>query len=101
MTAEGQPRRLPRLPVMEVAPGASASAETWLFAGAKEWALLREYQNEKQIDRFVDAIDWGWFFFLTKPIFIALHELHKWLGNMGLAIIGLTLANAAVAVFWR
>jgi YidC/Oxa1 family membrane protein insertase len=79
-----------RLPAITVAPGASASAETWLFAGAKEWALLRDYQNEREIDRFVDAIDWGWFFFLTKPIFIALHELNKLLGNMGLAIIGLT-----------
>ena len=79
-----------RLPAVAVAPGASASAETWLFAGAKEWALLRDYQNQKHIDRFVDAIDWGWFFFLTKPIFIVLHEVHKLIGNMGLAIIGLT-----------
>jgi YidC/Oxa1 family membrane protein insertase len=79
-----------RLPVMTVAPGASASAETWLFAGAKEWAVLRDYQNEKRIDRFVDAIDWGWFFFLTKPIFIVLHEVNKLVGNMGVAIIGLT-----------
>ena len=79
-----------RLPVVAVAPGATASAETWLFAGAKEWALLRDYQNEKAIDRFVDAIDWGWFFFLTKPIFIALHEMNKLIGNMGVAIIGLT-----------
>ena len=36
-----------RLPVLAVAPGATASAETWLFAGAKEWALLSDYQNEK------------------------------------------------------
>jgi YidC/Oxa1 family membrane protein insertase len=79
-----------RLPVIAVAPGATASAETWLFAGAKEWAILRDYQNEKAIDRFVDAIDWGWFFFLTKPIFIALHEMNKLFGNMGVAIIGLT-----------
>ena len=61
-----------------------------LFAGAKVWSLLREYQNEQGIDRFVDAIDWGWFFFLTKPIFRVLHAMHHVLGNMGLAIIGLT-----------
>lgn len=79
-----------RLPAVTVAAGASASSETWLFAGAKVWSLLRDYQNDKAIDRFVDAIDWGWFFFLTKPIFMALHELHKIVGNMGLAIIGLT-----------
>ena len=44
-----------------------------LFAGAKEWATLRDYQHGGTIDRFVDAIDWGWFFFLTKPIFRVLH----------------------------
>lgn len=79
-----------RLPVMTVAPGETASSTTSLFAGAKEWALLRDYQNDLHIDRFVDAIDWGWFFFLTKPIFRVLHEMHKIIGNMGLAIIGLT-----------
>ncbi|MFO1105293.1 MAG: membrane protein insertase YidC [Amaricoccus sp.] len=79
-----------RLPVMTVEPGATASSTTSLFAGAKEWALLRDYQNDMKIDRFVDAIDWGWFWFLTKPIFRVLHAMHKIIGNMGLAIIGLT-----------
>ena len=79
-----------RLPVMTVPAGATAQAETWLFAGAKVWSLLRDYQDDKQIDRFVDAIDWGWFFFLTKPMFRVLHGMHGLIGNMGLAIIGLT-----------
>ena len=39
----------------------------------------------------MDSIDWGWFFFLTKPIFAALHYLNKFIGNTGWAIIGLTL----------
>ena len=65
-----------RLPVMAVAPGASAEVSTWLFAGAKEWATIRDYQRDLGIDRFVDAIDWGWFWFLTKPIFMALHYLN-------------------------
>jgi YidC/Oxa1 family membrane protein insertase len=81
-----------RLPVIEVAPGAAAEVETWLFAGAKEWATIRDYQDNRGIDRFVDAIDWGWFFFLTKPIFWVLHHLNVLIGNMGFAIIGLTLA---------
>ena len=79
-----------RLPDMTVAPGATASADTSLFAGAKEWATLRDYQETHGVFRFVDSIDWGWFFFLTKPIFRVLHEMHKLIGNMGLAIIGLT-----------
>lgn len=79
-----------RMPVVSVAPGARAESSTMLFAGAKVWSVLRDYQNGKGIDRFVDAIDWGWFFFLTKPIFRVLHAMHHVLGNMGLAIIGLT-----------
>jgi YidC/Oxa1 family membrane protein insertase len=79
-----------RMPVMTVAPGATATSTTSLFAGAKEWATIRAYQDDMHIDRFVDSIDWGWFFFLTKPIFWMLHNLHGLIGNMGLAIIGLT-----------
>ncbi|WP_297977467.1 membrane protein insertase YidC, partial [uncultured Amaricoccus sp.] len=79
-----------RLPDATIAPGAEATAATSLFAGAKEWATIRAYQDEQGVFRFVDSIDWGWFFFLTKPIFRVLHEMHKLIGNMGLAIIGLT-----------
>jgi YidC/Oxa1 family membrane protein insertase len=79
-----------RLPDTAVAPGATAASVTSLFAGAKEWATIRAYQNQNGVFRFVDSIDWGWFFFLTKPIFIVLHEMNKLIGNMGLAIIGLT-----------
>ena len=78
------------LPTQTVAPGASISATTQLFAGAKEWEAIREYQTAG-VDRFIDSIDWGWFFFLTKPIFHALHFLHGFIGNMGWSIIGLTL----------
>jgi YidC/Oxa1 family membrane protein insertase len=85
-----------RLPDATIAPGATATAATSLFAGAKEWATIRDYQNDKGIDRFVDAIDWGWFFFLTKPIFMALHYLNMLLGNMGWAIIGLTVIIKAL-----
>jgi YidC/Oxa1 family membrane protein insertase len=80
-----------RLPVVSVPAGGSSEVTTGLFAGAKVWSILRDYQDEKPILGFVDAIDWGWFFFLTKPIFRVLHEMHKLIGNMGLAIIGLTL----------
>ena len=45
------------------------------------------------------AIDWGWFFFLTKPIFRVLHEMHKLIGNMGLAIIGADLPHQAACCF--
>ncbi len=79
-----------RLPMITVAPGASADSTTRLFAGAKVWETITGYERDAGIVRFVDSIDWGWFFFLTKPIFRLLHWLHGIIGNMGWAIIALT-----------
>jgi YidC/Oxa1 family membrane protein insertase len=78
-----------RQPLLTIAPGAAATASQQLYAGAKEWETLREYQAGG-IAGFIDSIDWGWFFFLTKPIFALLHWLNAVIGNMGLAIIALT-----------
>lgn len=85
-----------RMPVVTVAPGETQTSTTRLFAGAKEWEAIRAYQNEQGITGFLDSIDWGWFYFLTKPIFWVLHHLHGLIGNMGLAIIGLTLLIKAI-----
>jgi YidC/Oxa1 family membrane protein insertase len=74
-----------------LAPGQSTAISTRLFAGAKEWDSIREYQNQDGVTKFLDSIDWGWFFFLTKPIFAMLHWLNVVIGNMGWAIIALTL----------
>lgn len=71
--------------------GGSYTAKSQMFAGAKEWATIRAYQNEGGIERFIDSIDWGWFGWLTKPIFWLLHTLNVYVGNMGWSIIGLTL----------
>lgn len=79
-----------RMPVVTVQPGEASTVTTLLFTGAKEWETIRAYENDG-ISGFVDSIDWGWFFFLTKPIFHILHWLNGVIGNMGLAIIGLTL----------
>lgn len=76
--------------VIAIAPGASAEVSTKLYAGAKEWETIRAYQNEGGIAGFIDSIDWGWFYFFTKPMFAVLHWLHGAIGNMGLAIIALT-----------
>ncbi|MDM7933182.1 membrane protein insertase YidC [Tabrizicola sp.] len=75
---------------VSLAAGASTTSTVRFFAGAKEWATIREYEREGGIPGFLDSIDWGWFFFLTKPIFAVLHWLNALIGNMGLAIIGLT-----------
>ena len=74
-----------------IAPGETAGARTYFFAGAKEVELLDEYTSSLGIDRFDLAIDFGWFYFLTKPFFYALIWLQEVLGNFGLAILGLTI----------
>jgi YidC/Oxa1 family membrane protein insertase len=84
------------LSTMEVAPGATAEVSQRLFAGAKEWETIRNYEREEGVFRFIDSIDWGWFFFLTKPIFWMLHELNILIGNMGWSIVALTLIIKAL-----
>ncbi|SEQ01630.1 membrane protein insertase YidC [Thalassovita taeanensis] len=84
------------LQTLTVAPGATISADMQLFAGAKEWEAIRHYQNEGGVAGFVDSIDWGWFFFITKPMFWLLHTLHGLIGNMGWAIIALTITIKAL-----
>jgi YidC/Oxa1 family membrane protein insertase len=79
-----------RHPALTVAPGETVGSDSRLFAGAKEWETLRRYQNEEGVGGLLDSIDWGWFYFLTKPIFAVLHWLNGLIGNMGLAIIALT-----------
>ena len=80
-----------RYPVVDIQPATSYSVETNLFAGAKEWAAINSYEKSHNIEKFVDSIDWGWFFFLTKPIFRVLFWLNSIIGNMGWSIVGLTL----------
>jgi YidC/Oxa1 family membrane protein insertase len=75
----------------EVAPGASVETTARLFAGAKEVNLLERYEKELGVERFADAVDWGWFFFLTKPIFHVLDFFHRQIGNFGLGILVLTV----------
>ena len=62
-----------------------------VFAGAKVLKILNKYEKEYEIDRFGDAIDWGWFSFLTKPIFIAINWFYGLVGNFGIAIIAFTI----------
>jgi YidC/Oxa1 family membrane protein insertase len=74
-----------------IAPGANASVASHLFAGAKLVALLDKYEADFSIPHFDKAVDFGWFYFLTKPIFFALDWLNAILGNFGLAILVFTV----------
>ncbi len=75
-----------------LAPGGSVESETRLFAGAKVVTLIDHYEQTYGIKRFDLAIDWGWFYFLTRPMFYALNWLHGLVGNFGIAILLLTVA---------
>lgn len=76
----------------EIAPGGKAESTSRLFAGAKRVFLLENYEQELGVPKFDLAVDFGWFWFMTKPFFFALHYLGSWIGNMGAAIIILTVA---------
>ncbi|HEX6858700.1 MAG TPA: membrane protein insertase YidC [Caulobacteraceae bacterium] len=79
----GQPRAIP--------PGRQVTETTRLFAGAKVVPLLKRYQDDENIPRLDDAVDWGRLFFFTRPFFWVLEQLYHLVGNFGLAILGLTV----------
>ena len=74
-----------------LAAGGAVSSKTRLFAGAKKVSLLDGYAEELGIANFDLAIDFGWFYFLTKPFFYAINWLNGLLGNFGLAVLAFTI----------
>lgn len=74
-----------------VAASGQAEATIHVFAGAKELDVLDNYEKVLGIEHFDLAVDFGKFYFLTKPIFYALTFFHDWIGNFGLAIMLLTV----------
>ena len=73
-----------------LAPGAAISTTSRLFAGAKEVHLLDRYESEAGIVNFDKAVDFGWFYFLTKPFFYAIDWIYGKIGNFGVAILVFT-----------
>ncbi|MGG5810446.1 membrane protein insertase YidC [Falsiroseomonas sp. CW058] len=76
---------------LTVAPGGEGALATRLYAGSKEVSLLDGYSDRYGIADFDKAIDFGWFYFLTKPFFHVLHFLGTATGNFGVAILLFTL----------
>ena len=71
--------------------GGTASVKSSVFIGAKEVDLLDKYSNQLSIAMFDRAVDFGWFYVITKPLFLLLHKLSDLLGNVGLSILALTV----------
>jgi YidC/Oxa1 family membrane protein insertase len=74
-----------------IEPGATAEATAYVFAGAKEVDLLNAYAANPGLKRFGYLIDWGWFYFITRPMFRLIDFLYRVLGNFGLAILAVTV----------
>jgi len=79
-----------------VAANSSSQFKSYVFAGAKVESIIDQYEKAQGFDRFELLIDWGWFHFITKPMFYALRWLHSVLGNFGLAILALTVVVKAL-----
>jgi YidC/Oxa1 family membrane protein insertase len=78
-------------PAIAVAPGATGSAIARVFAGAKEVATIDAYGKSLGIKKFDLMIDWGWFYFITKPLFLLIDVIYRYVGNFGLAILIVTV----------
>ena len=74
-----------------IQPGRQIEETQRLFAGAKRNEILAGYEESLGLPRFVYAIDWGMFWFLTRPIFMIVEFFYGVLGNFGLAILALTV----------
>ena len=77
--------------IFNISPGETISYQGKVFAGAKKLDILSDYLDKLSIPRFTDAIDWGWFSFLTKPVSYAINWFYGYAGNFGLAIIAFTI----------
>ena len=77
--------------IFNISPGETISYKGKVFAGAKKLDILSDYLDKLSIPRFTDAIDWGWFSFLTKPVSYAINWFYGYAGNFGLAIIAFTI----------
>jgi YidC/Oxa1 family membrane protein insertase len=84
---------------INIPPGQSLETTSRLFAGAKEVLRLDEYEDGLGIARFDRAVDFGWFYFLTKPFFLLLHMIAGYFAAMGIAAdFGLSILVVTVII---
>jgi YidC/Oxa1 family membrane protein insertase len=74
-----------------IAPSTKANNEIKIFVAAKEVQTIDAYAEKENIEKLDLIIDWGWFYFFTKPLFFAVDYLFKLTGNFGIAIVLITI----------
>jgi YidC/Oxa1 family membrane protein insertase len=80
-----------RQPGVTIAQGATGTAETMLFAGAKEVRVVDGYKTQFGIKQFESIIDWGTFWYFTKPLFHVLDWINRIVKNFGVTILIITV----------
>jgi YidC/Oxa1 family membrane protein insertase len=74
-----------------VSPASHSEITTHVFAGAKEFYTIKNYETDLGIKKFYLMIDWGWFWFITIPLFQLIDFIYKYTGNFGIAILVVTV----------
>lgn len=91
-TSDSEKIQLDYIAPQQIVPaGQSLQLTSHLFAGAKRLKLLDHYEKKFDIELFDRAIDFGWFYVLTKPLFYALSYVYSYVGNFGLSILAITI----------
>ncbi|MGK6316169.1 membrane protein insertase YidC [Neorhizobium sp. DT-125] len=81
---------------LTIQPGQSTELKNLVFAGAKEVPLVSRYETDYSIPQFNRLIDWGWFYFITKPMFQLMDFFFRHVGNFGVAILLTTVVVKAI-----
>jgi len=79
-----------------IKPGDKLESKTQFYVGAKELNVIQDYKDRHVLPKFDLAIDFGWFYFLTKPLFLLIEIFFQWAGNFGVAILMLTILVKAL-----
>lgn len=87
--SDGRARYQANFKINEIilSPGKSSKTTNSLFVGAKELPIIQHYEKELEIPRFEMLIDWGWFYFIAKPMFALMSYFYNLVGNFGIAIM--------------
>ncbi|MEB2844755.1 membrane protein insertase YidC [Rhizobiales bacterium RZME27] len=95
---DGQPRYQAdfKTDSVTIQPNGSTELKNLVFAGAKEVPLIAQYETQFSIPLFDRMIDWGWFWFFTKPMFQLMDFFFRHVGNFGVAILLTTIVVKAI-----